>query len=138
MNVFFSNFCSHIKDSKWGRKSIFMVCASHNRSPQQIPSRQPQLANEAKFHYYCRAFWAVTPIKVLHVLNTRSYQNFSDMFFHCVQQCITPLLINYYQGSIPISTGWHLWHDEEEHNLALHDIFLHVTRIQSPFMYGNL
>ena len=30
--------------------------------------------------------------------------------------CVTPLLINYYQGSIPISAGWHL--QEEEHNLV--------------------
>ena len=56
--IFFSNFHSHIKDSKWGRKCIFMNCASCNGSPQQIPLRQLPFANEAKPHYLCRAFWA--------------------------------------------------------------------------------
>ena len=46
--IFFSNFRSHIKDSKWGRKCIFMNCASRNGSPQQIPLRQLPFANEAE------------------------------------------------------------------------------------------
>ena len=34
---FFSNFHSHIKDSKWGRKCIFINWRSCNGSPPQIP-----------------------------------------------------------------------------------------------------
>ena len=56
--IFFSNFRSHIKDSKWGRKCIFMIFASCIGSPQQIPLRQLPFANEAKPHYHCRAFLA--------------------------------------------------------------------------------
>ena len=55
---FFSNFRSHIKDSKWGRKCISINCASHNRSPQQIPLQKFPFATVAKPHYHCRAFWA--------------------------------------------------------------------------------
>ena len=57
--IFFTNFRSRIKDSKWGRKCIFMNCASRNGSPQQIPLRQLPFANEAKPHSHCRAFWAM-------------------------------------------------------------------------------
>ena len=52
---FFSNFRSHIKDSKWGRKCIFINCTSCNRSPQQIPF---QFANGKLPLSRCRAFWA--------------------------------------------------------------------------------
>ena len=58
--IFFSNFRSHIKDCKWGRKCIFMNCASCNGSPQQIPLRQLPFANEAKPHSHCRGFWALS------------------------------------------------------------------------------
>ena len=37
LKFLFSNFRSHIKDSKWGRKCISINCTSCNRSPQQIP-----------------------------------------------------------------------------------------------------
>ena len=60
----FSNICFHIKDSKWGRKCIFMNCTSRNGSPQQIPLWQFPFAYEAKPHYRCRAFWAVTDSKL--------------------------------------------------------------------------
>ena len=53
-----SNFRLHIKDSKWGRKCIFMNYASHNGSPQEMSLRQLPFANEAKPHSHCRAFWA--------------------------------------------------------------------------------
>ena len=53
---FFSNFRSHIKDSKWGRKCIFINCTSCNESPQQIPF---QFANGKLPHSHCRAFWAM-------------------------------------------------------------------------------
>ena len=46
--IFFSNFRSHIKDSKWDRKYIFMNYASCNGSPQQILLWQLPFANEAK------------------------------------------------------------------------------------------
>ena len=52
---FFSNFRSHIKDSKWGRKCNSINCTSSNRSPQVIPF---QLANGKLPHFCCRAFWA--------------------------------------------------------------------------------
>ena len=58
LKTLFSNFRSHIKDSKWGRKCIFMNCASRNGSPQQIPLRQLPFANEAKPHSHCRGLWA--------------------------------------------------------------------------------
>jgi len=65
--IFFSNFHSHIKDSKWGRKCIFMNCASHNRSPQKILLWQLPFAYEAKPHSRCRAFWALSVIPyILH------------------------------------------------------------------------
>ena len=54
----FWNFCLHIKDSKWGRKCIFMNFESCNGSPKQIPLWQLPLANEAKTCHRCRAFWA--------------------------------------------------------------------------------
>ena len=54
---FYSNFRSHIKDSKWGRKCIFINCTSCNESPQQIPF---QFANGKLPHSCCRAFWAVS------------------------------------------------------------------------------
>ena len=47
-----------MKDSKWGRKCIFMNCASRNGNPQQIPLRQLPFANEAKPHSHCRGLWA--------------------------------------------------------------------------------
>ena len=53
---FFSNFRSYIKDSKWGRKCIFINCTSCNGSPQQIPF---QFANGKLPHSHCRAFWAI-------------------------------------------------------------------------------
>ena len=40
--------------------------------------------------------------------------------------CVTPLLINYYQGSIPVSAGWHL--QEEEHNLRIGILFRKLFR----------
>ena len=49
----FSNFRSHIKDSKWGRKCIFINCTSYNGSPQQI---QFQFANGKLSHSCCRGF----------------------------------------------------------------------------------
>ena len=49
--IFFSNFCSHIKDSKWGRKFIFMNFARHRGSLQQIPLRQLPFANEVKSQF---------------------------------------------------------------------------------------
>ena len=52
---FFSNFCFHIKDSKWGRNCIFINCRYCNWSPQQIPF---QFANGKLPHSRCRAFWA--------------------------------------------------------------------------------
>ena len=55
----FSNFCFHIKDSKWGRKYDYINYTSHNGSPQQIPLRQLSFANEAKPCYRCRACWAL-------------------------------------------------------------------------------
>ena len=51
----FSNFLSHIKDSKWGSKCIFINCTSCNGSPQQIPF---QFANGKLPHSRCRAFQA--------------------------------------------------------------------------------
>ena len=62
-----SNFPFHIKDSKWGRKYIFMNCASHNGSPQQIPLWQLPFENEAKPHYHCRAFWALSDVSTMYV-----------------------------------------------------------------------
>ena len=37
LKFFFSNFRLHIKDSKWGKKYIFINCTSYNGSPKQIP-----------------------------------------------------------------------------------------------------
>ena len=51
---FFSNFLSHIKDSKWDRKCISINYTSYNGSPQQIPF---QFANEKLPDSRCRAFW---------------------------------------------------------------------------------
>ena len=53
----FSNFRFHIKESKWGRKSIFINCTSCNGRPQQIPFL---FANGKLPHSCCRAFWAVS------------------------------------------------------------------------------
>jgi len=55
LKKFFSNFRSHIKDSKWGRKCIFINCTSCNGSPQQIPF---QFANGKLPYSRYRAFWA--------------------------------------------------------------------------------
>ena len=52
----FSNFGLHIKDSKQGRKCIFINCTSYNGSPQQIPF---QFANGKLPHSCCRAFWVM-------------------------------------------------------------------------------
>ena len=52
---FFSNFRSNIKDSKWGRKCVFINCTSCNGSPQQVPF---QFANGKLPHFHCRALWA--------------------------------------------------------------------------------
>ena len=49
---FLSNFCFHMKDSKWGWKCIFMNCASRNGSPQQIQLRQLPFPNETKPRYH--------------------------------------------------------------------------------------
>ena len=64
LKKFFSNFRSHIKDSKWGRKCIFINCTSCNGSPQQIPF---QFANGKLPHSRCRAFWALSGISKLYV-----------------------------------------------------------------------
>ena len=61
--IFFSNFRSPIKDFKWGRKCIFMNCASLNGSPQQIPLRQLPFSNEAKPHSHCRGLWAQSNVE---------------------------------------------------------------------------
>ena len=58
MKFFFSNFRSHIKGSKWGRKYNFMNCKGRNGSPQWIPLWQLPFGNEAKPRYRCRGFWA--------------------------------------------------------------------------------
>ena len=55
---FFSNFLSHIKNSKWGRKCISINFTSCNGSPQQIPVR---FTNGKLPHSCCRAFWALLP-----------------------------------------------------------------------------
>ena len=59
--IFFSNFCSHIKDSKWGRKCIFINCSSCNGSLQKIPF---QFANGKLPHSRCKAFWAMTASQI--------------------------------------------------------------------------
>ena len=59
MKNIFSNFRSHIKDSKWGRKCNFINCISSNRSPQEIPF---QFANGKVPHSRCIGFWAFTAI----------------------------------------------------------------------------
>ena len=56
LKFLFSNFHSHIKDSKWGKKYIFMNYTCCNRSPQQIPV---QFANGILPHSRCRAFQAM-------------------------------------------------------------------------------
>ena len=56
LKFLFSNFRSHIKDSKWGRKYIFMNYTCCNGSRQKIPF---QFANGKLPHSHCRAFWAV-------------------------------------------------------------------------------
>ena len=77
----FSNFCLHIKDSKWGRKCIFMNCASCNRSPQQIPLRQLPFVNETKPHYYCTAFWAKSTGCRMLIVPTNRYKLVIHAFF---------------------------------------------------------
>ena len=37
LNFLFLDFRPHIKDSKWGKKYIFINCTSYNGSPKQIP-----------------------------------------------------------------------------------------------------
>ena len=64
---FFTNFCYHIKDSKWGRKWIFLKCVCYNGSPQQIPPQQFPFTTETKPHYHCRAFWAISTSHI-HIL----------------------------------------------------------------------
>ena len=54
--IFFSNFRSHLKDSKWVRKCIIMNCASRNGSAQQIPLWQLPFANEVKPRYCVRVY----------------------------------------------------------------------------------
>ena len=61
-----SKFRFHIKDSKWGRKFVFMNYASYNRSPQQIQLRQLPFANEGKPHSHYREFWALSFFKGQH------------------------------------------------------------------------
>ena len=39
---------NYIKDSKWGRKCIYMNCANCNGSPQQNPLWQFPFTNETK------------------------------------------------------------------------------------------
>ena len=53
---FVSKFRFHIKDSKWGRKCIFINCKSCNGSPQQISF---QFANGKLPHSRCRVFGAM-------------------------------------------------------------------------------
>ena len=55
LKFLFSNFRSHIKDSKWGRKYIFMNYTCCNGSPQKIPF---QFANGKLPHSRCRGLWA--------------------------------------------------------------------------------
>ena len=55
LKFLFSNFRSHIKESKWGRKYILMNYTCCNGSPQKIPF---QFANGKLPRSRCRAFWA--------------------------------------------------------------------------------
>ena len=55
LKFLFSNFCSHIKDSKWGRNIIFVNYTCCNGSPQKIPF---QFANGKLPYSRCKAFWA--------------------------------------------------------------------------------
>ena len=57
LTFLFSNFRSHIKDSKWGRKYIFMNHTCCNLSPQKIPF---QFANGKLPHSCCIEFWAIS------------------------------------------------------------------------------
>ena len=71
LKFLFSNFRSHIKDSKWGRKYIFMNEKCCSRSPQKIPF---QFSNGKLPHSCCRAFWAYTfmttfSVKLFHATN---------------------------------------------------------------------
>ena len=59
LKFLFSNFRSHIKDSKWGRKYIFMNYTCCNGSPQKIAF---QFANGKLPRSRCRAFWAMSDI----------------------------------------------------------------------------
>ena len=55
LNFFESNFRSHIKGSKWGRKYMFINYKCCNRSPQKNPF---QFANGKLPHSRCRVYWA--------------------------------------------------------------------------------
>ena len=57
LKFLFSNFRSHIKDSKWGRKYILMNYTCCNGSPQKIPF---QFANGKLPHSRCRGLWALS------------------------------------------------------------------------------
>ena len=76
LKKFFSNFCPHIKDSKWDRKCIFINYTSCNRSPQQIPF---QFANEKLPYSHCRAFQAM--LLVLQISFQIMYNLVFEIFF---------------------------------------------------------
>ena len=58
----YSNIRFHIKDSKLGRKFIFMNCTCCNGSPQKITF---QFANGKLPHPRCRAFWALSCFQLM-------------------------------------------------------------------------
>ena len=68
LKFLFSNFRSHIKDSKWGRKCIYINYTSCNGSPQQIPF---QFANGKLPQSRCRGFWAMLKLTLAEKIQTK-------------------------------------------------------------------
>ena len=102
LKFLFSNFRSHMKDSKWSRKYIFMNYTCCKGCPQIIPF---QFANGKFPHSRCRAFWAnlkVNNWKFFHVSGCKR-----------ISGTKTTTEQNSWNKSNPgKSWRWHHWHEK--------------------------
>ena len=99
---FFSNFHSHTKDSKWGRKCISINSRSCNGSHQQIPF---QFANGKLPCSCCRAFWTLLDFLPLvlefsySLLIWAEYSNPNSFLFKKIFMCCDSLVNNGYDDN---------------------------------------
>ena len=139
----FSNFCSHIIDSKWGRKWISINCTSCNRSLQEISF---QFANGELPHSRCRAFLAKWPKMIkLQELSNMTYTGLK-VWLRDFESTFVKILNLWAWNSQPelgrFGIAWHLTTNLNEKKLSMNfpwtlNIFLILGNITDKSQNKN-